>query len=397
VGLCLSISITAFDYEVRGDEAKPPLGRELGAERQAASIAARLVGDKGAGGPRVALSGLAPEQLVRLAEAKLNARGWTKVLALYVAGDRNRDVPPVMGSYRIRGVDVEFTPRFPLRAGVKYVAVFDPASVPGGGKGERVEFPLSIAKADATPSTRVATVYPSADDLPENLLKFYLHFSAPMSRGDSYRHIRLIDAQRGEVADPFLEIGEELWDASGRRLTVLFDPGRIKRGLKPREEAGPPLVEGRAYALVVEAAWRDAKGAPLTAEFRKEFRVTAPDDVQPEPQRWRVAAPAAGTRDPLIVRFDEPLDQAMLERVVEVLDPAGDAVVGDMTVDRHERRWQLRPAAPWTAGDYQLAFDPALEDRAGNSIARPFEVDVVADPQEPPSGRSTLPFAIRIK
>jgi hypothetical protein len=85
----------------------------------------------------------------------------------------------------------------------------------------------------------------------------------------------------------------------------------------------------------------------------------------------------------------------MLQRVVEVRDPAGAAVEGEITVDEHERRWCFRPAAPWSAGEYELTFDPALEDRAGNSIARPFEVDVAADPREPTVGRSTLPFTIK--
>ena len=40
------------------------------------------------------------------------------------------------------------------------------------------------------------------------------------------------------VADPFLELDEELWSTDGRRFTLLFDPGRIKRGLKPTGGGG---------------------------------------------------------------------------------------------------------------------------------------------------------------
>ena len=74
-------------------------------------------------------------------------------------------------------------------------------------------------------------VYPSADRLPENQLKFYLHFSAPMSQGDCYRHIKLLDA-RGKAVDlPFLELDQELWDPTGTRFTLFFDPWRIKRAI----------------------------------------------------------------------------------------------------------------------------------------------------------------------
>ena len=72
--------------------------------------------------------------------------------------------------------------------------------------------------------------------LPENLLKFYVHFSAPMSRGNIYDYIRLLNADGKQVELPFLEIDEELWDDSLTRLTLFIDPGRIKRGVLPLEE-----------------------------------------------------------------------------------------------------------------------------------------------------------------
>jgi hypothetical protein len=40
-----------------------------------------------------------------------------------------------------------------------------------------------------------------------------------------------------------------------------------------------------------------------------------------------------------------------------------------------ETRWRFTPRSPWGAGDYRLVVGTDLEDVAGNSIARPFEVD----------------------
>src|SRR5207302_1594426 len=102
-----------------------------------------------------------------------------------------------------------------------------------------------------TPPTKLVQVYPTADVLPENQLKFYLHFSAPMSRGEAYRRVHLIGEDGKEVETPFLELEEELWDGEGTRFTLFFHPGRVKRGLKPREEVGPTLEEGKRYTLVV--------------------------------------------------------------------------------------------------------------------------------------------------
>ena len=73
----------------------------------------------------------------------------------------------------------------------------------------------------------------------------------------------LLDAAAKEVDLPFLELEQELWDSSGKRFTLFFDPGRIKRGLKPREEVGPALEEGKSYTFVVDRAWHDAQGDSL--------------------------------------------------------------------------------------------------------------------------------------
>src|SRR5438105_1654786 len=79
-----------------------------------------------------------------------------------------------------------------------------------------------------------------------------------MGRGAAYHHIRLLDATGRPVDAPFLELEEELWSNDGMRFTLLFDPGRIKRGLKPREELGPVLGAGKSYTLVIDGAWPDA-------------------------------------------------------------------------------------------------------------------------------------------
>ena len=71
-------------------------------------------------------------------------------------------------------------------------------------------------------------VYPSSDVLPENLLRFYVHFSAPMQRGGVQGHIFLLDAEGQEVKGAFLNLATELWDSAMQRLTILLHPGRIK-------------------------------------------------------------------------------------------------------------------------------------------------------------------------
>jgi hypothetical protein len=218
--------------------------------------------------------------------------------------------------------------------------------------------------------------------VPENQLKLYLHFSAPMSRGEAYQRIHLLDGAGQPIPLPFLEIDQELWDPEGRRLTLLFDPGRVKRDLLPNREAGSPLREGESYTLVVDREWLDAGGNPLRQEFRKSFQAGAPDYDPPSTQNWKVAAPAAQSKDALVIQFPEPLDFALLSRVIQVTTPTGDPVEGSIELDREETRWQFRPRVPWRKGDYVIEVATLLEDLAGNSLDRPFEVDVFEKVEE---------------
>lgn len=320
-------------------------------------------------------------QLERIASRR-DDPAWKRVLAVYT-GKPDGDRPAMLGELKLEGAELWFRPRFPLQAGVEYHAVFDPRVLgdAGGSKDGEENEARVVTRAFTLPKpeypvTRVSAVYPSADRLPENQLKFYLHFSAPMRRGVAYRHVRLVGESGREVELPFLELDEELWDPSGRRLTLFFDPGRVKRGLKPREEEGPILEEGHRYALVVDPRWPDAHGNPLKAGVEKSFLAEPPDDVQPRLTDWKVVSPAAGTREPLKLKFPEPLDHGMLERVLRVVNAQSEEVDGEVTVAGKETTWTLVPHGPWAVGRYQVEVDSALEDLAGNSLLRPFEVDV---------------------
>lgn len=290
-------------------------------------------------------------------------------------------VPPLGGSYRVDAGTLVFQPRYPLQPGLHYRAVLR-----GAGNhtppAEVITKTFAIAKPEAAASTVVEQVYPSTNRVPENQLKFYLHFSAPMSRGEAYRRIHLLDSAGQPIPLPFLEIDQELWDREGRRLTLLFDPGRVKRDLLPNREAGSPLREGESYTLVVDREWLDAAGNPLRQEFRKPFQAGAPDYDPPSTQNWKVTAPAAQSTDALVIQFPEPLDYALLSRVIQVTTPTGDPVEGSIELDREETRWQFRPREPWRKGDYVLEVATLLEDLAGNSLDRPFEVDVFEKVEE---------------
>ena len=93
-----------------------------------------------------------------------------------------------------------------------------------------------------------------------------------MSEDWATRTVRLYRADTDEpLSGAFLE-GPELWDGERRRLTLLLDPGRIKRGLVPNQETGYPLIEGVPVVVRIDTAFRDAEGWPIGRHRRATLR-----------------------------------------------------------------------------------------------------------------------------
>jgi hypothetical protein len=318
----------------------------------------------------VEVEGLTTHELARL-RAATATEGWAGLFAVYTgSGPPAPDHPPVLGEATLAGERLRFTPRYPFVAGQPYLARL---VVPGGRTAELAFVPPPPA---LSPITVVEAVYPSAPVVPENLLKLYLHFSAPMSRGVARHHLHLLADDGREVAAAFVAPEHELWDPEGRRLTLFFDPGRLKRGVGPHQELGPPLAAGRGYRLVVERDFPDAAGNPLTRGFEHAFQVGPADRTAPRWQDWRVEPPAGPTAS-LVVVFPEALDRALLSRLMAVLGADGEPVAGRTEIAAGETRWSFHPQTPWRPGRYRVAVDNALEDLAGNSLRRVFDLDLL--------------------
>ncbi|MSU23318.1 MAG: hypothetical protein EXS32_05775 [Opitutus sp.] len=348
----------------------------------------------------VEVSGMSRRAVAALEHEERAAAGWGRLFAVYaepVEPALGGELPPMAGTWRVADGRLRFEPRFPLEQGVRYRAEFRPAQLPGGEAGAApvVAF-FQLPAPSMVPTTSVARIWPSAAVLPENLLKFYVQFSAPMSRGDVYRHLHLRDAAGRAIELPFLELDEELWDPGLTRLTLLIDPGRIKRGVKPLVDFGPLFETGKTYSLTIDAACRDAAGRPLRADFRKEFRVGPADRTPPDPARWTVRAPAVGTRAALVVRFDEPMDHALASRMIAVAGPDGGALAGEVTLGEDESGWTFVPVRAWQPGAHRLIVPTTIEDLAGNNIGKTFDVDLFERVDRKFSTASVkIPFEVR--
>lgn len=255
---------------------------------------------------------------------------------------------------------------------------------------------VTIPALAAGDRPRLLAMYPSADSLPDNLLKVYLHFSRPMREGQSAQYVALLNTHRDTLRDVFLDLQPELWNTDRTTLTLWLDPGRIKRDLQPNKRLGAPLQPGHQYALVVSAAWPDALGASLGQHMTKPFRVIQRDSLSPNPGRWLISSPKPGTSQPLTLVFGEPLDYYLLTETLHVFRADGTAIPGTWHIGRNERQSQFTPATDWTAGRYQLRIDNRLEDLAGNNLSRPFDRDITQD-QRPANGSSFREITFEVR
>jgi len=127
--------------------------------------------------------------------------------------------------------------------------------------------------------------------------------------------VRLEHADGSVVPLAFVEVQHGLWDPQRKRLTLVFHSGRIKRGVAPGERLGPPLRAGETYRLVVNAAMRDPSGLSLGRDFEWRVHASAADRESPRADGLRVRPPGPEAA-PLVVKLPEPLDEALLHRLI---------------------------------------------------------------------------------
>jgi len=271
----------------------------------------------------------------------------------------------ILGSFIKTDTGILFQPLIPLSQGMEY-GVLQSNRVVG-----KITVPASAGKAP-----RVLAIYPQADTVPENLLKFYIEFSEPMRTGNALDHIFLVDKNRDTLERIFLDLKPELWDQTDKVLTVWIDPGRIKRDLVLNKELGNPLHSRQAYELVISGNWKDRRGLSLGQNITKKFIAGPHVDAQLDINQWRIAAPGAATTAPLVIHLNHPLDHYLLQESISVLTQTGKPVKGKVTLADKDKAWTFTPDAQWQAGVYKLRVAARLEDLAGNNLNKVFDRDI---------------------
>jgi hypothetical protein len=328
----------------------------------------------------IEVTGLSSAETSGLRDREASDPAWQDLLRVTVGVDQADDsMPAVQGRYVGSDGVIRFTPLFPFDAGRSYRVKFDPARLPKPRQEAAVTSVVGFPPVATEPTTVVTAIHPAAAVVPENLLRIYVEFSAPMGSGVGLNFVRLLEKsadgkQETVVQGPFLPVEANFWNPDHTRYTLFFDPGRVKEGIFPNRTMGRPLKAGRSYVLEVLPAWTDANGLPLKAVYRHEFSAGPLIDEAIRTADWKVTAPKSGTRDPLIVTFPRALDHAIIVRALSVETADGRAVPGDVVFDTGDTRWAFTPGSAWIGGAHNIVAQSFLEDSEGNRIDQAFEV-----------------------
>jgi hypothetical protein len=236
----------------------------------------------------------------------------------------------------------------------------------------------ALAVSSAAP--QVVSISPAARSIPANTLRLYVTFDHPARGVVSTRDLRLIDEAGRTIGGAFMDFGQDLWSPDGRRLTVFFDPGRVKRGVEGDGESAAPLQVGRSFTVEVSGK-------------RFHYQVTPAVRTAIAPQTWHLALPKAGSHEAITVTFDREMDDALLRDQLEVVDAQGRSQPGQVTASASGRVWSWRPKHGWRTGDYRLVVGSSLEDVSGNRVGEALDHEVGS----PDTAREdvAVPFTIK--
>lgn len=240
------------------------------------------------------------------------------------------------------------------------------------------------------PLLRLDHILPAEAGLPANALRLYLFFSESMARGQVRDKIHLYgpDNQRDEYA--FLRLKSELWDTNQKRLTLLFDPGRVKQDVGPNQVIGTPLIPGGNYRIEVAAGMQSAAGGLSSKPFSIYFSTTEAERRRIDPDSWKIQFPRAKSMLPITIDFDRVIDTENAKRTIQIMGEDGRRLSGSVVTSATQ--WSFTPSIPWSLESYSMVIDHSFEDIAGNRINTAF--DILNGSENPDPQKYIIHFSI---
>ena len=260
---------------------------------------------------------------------------WASFFSITVDGaDR-----PVLGSYKREKELLVFRPRFLPDPNISYEVTFSSKEltsfVPDFSPTKESTWRVKFVQ-DLVDKAVVETIFPQGEDLPSNILRFYIQFSAAMGLENPYDFIHIEDSNGNRLDGPFVEFENGLWSGDRTRLTLLLHPGRIKRGVGPNLTQGEIFKIGKSYQLIISGEWQSGNGQKLQSTFQKEFSIVDAIRTTIEIEKWVPNSPLSKSTQLLIIQTDREIDYALSQRLVTVFDSSKNRIAGKTWFDSRE-------------------------------------------------------------
>ena len=308
--------------------------------------------------------------LDQLENSSLTFDEWSSIFSVRVS----KDARPTLGSYSIQKNQIIFKPRFLPDPNIVYLITFSYQrlnEVFGTGLSD-IEINKKIQFKSANYlATQITEITPRADSLPANLLGVYLHFNGPMGFENPYSYINLYDEQKRLIKDAFVELPEGLWNENRTRLTLLFHPGRVKRGVGPNVKQGSIFEEGKSFTIQVSNQWTDANGNQLTYPFTKSIVAIGAVRAKMSVESWIVNT-TCNDSCRILIKPDHLLDLEMAIRYLQLKDSNNQAIPIKIT-SRRDGSIELKSSSILPGKTYHMIIDPQLEDVCGNTFLNSFD------------------------
>ncbi|MAA72932.1 MAG: hypothetical protein CL679_14525 [Bermanella sp.] len=288
-----------------------------------------------------------------------------ELLEVYV-GNKNvaENSVAIAGKYSVSHSLISFKPIFEFSSGQTYTVKYKLSL-----KDTHYLTETFIIQTDVAPTpAHVTAIYPSGTTLPENILRFYIHFSEPMQPNVARKFIKLVDENGNADNAAFMNFKQELWSPDRKRLTLLMDPGRIKRLVATNKTLGPALIEGKKYNLSVAEGWPAASGNSDLTAVSKTFIIGEALRSIPTINQWKIDKPTYNSIEPITIEFDRPFDFQQLHTNIVVTTSTGKLINGNVDVSETGKKWQFYPSQHWTTNKLKIAVNATLEDVAGNNF-----------------------------
>jgi len=283
---------------------------------------------------------------------------------------------PIRGRYGVENNHLVFMPANAPDPNAQYFVTFSYPNLNKllGGYIEAEGEYTDIASFHPPENTRpsVLSFDPNMNEVPANLLRFYIYFSAPMSpEQNPYDYITLLDEAGRPLEQPFIIIPEGLWNINHTRLTLLLHPASVSQD-KSSDDYGDVLKAGNSYTLKISKEWIGASGEPLQSDFEKTFNASNLLRGAMNIDKWALRAERKNI-GVLHVVTDHPLDQPLAKRMLFIRSETGQILPSRVEFENPEKLkvlWQLDGSET-----LELLIDPRLEDVCGNTPHYAFDLE----------------------